>query len=124
MVITSLLNRARKEAAKSHYYQRIGACIYKGGSVLSTGHNKIRYKQRGVSFTRFPESLHAERDACSKVYKERLYGATICVVRINKKGSYRLARPCKDCMKLLTALGIRKIIYSTNTKPYYNVEVI
>lgn len=110
----SLLNRAKREAIKSQHTHRVGACLYKGGSIIAVGYNQVRLKRTGLSYTNYVESLHAERDACSKVAKEKLRGSTICVVRINNKGKFLFAKPCKDCLALLTMLGIRKVIYTTD----------
>lgn len=119
MSYQSLLNRAKKEAAKSKHMHKVGACLYKGGSLLSSGYNQVRLKSIGRTFTNYPESLHAERDACSKTKRIKLKGSTICVVRVNNQGKFLLAKPCSDCMDLLTSLGVRKIIYSTSVKPFY-----
>ena len=41
-----------------------------------------------------------------------LRGATAYVVRINKEGELRMARPCEDCWAAMAAAGIRKVVYS------------
>src|SRR6478609_3560050 len=45
---------------------------------------------------------------------KRLKGATAYIVRINRQGQLRMARPCDECMEELRSAGIRKIRYSTN----------
>jgi len=39
-------------------------------------------------------------------------GATIYVVRINKKGGLALARPCDNCMEELSRQQVKRVIYS------------
>lgn len=109
------LKIASKIAEKSVFDRaRIGAVIVKGGRVLSTGFNQIRYTR--LNQREWP-SLHAEEDAILKVLKqpnglERLAGGTIFVSRILKNGSTACAKPCKKCQKLIDAVGIKKVVYT------------
>lgn len=64
----------------------------------------------GVKFT-----LHAEEDAVRAL---RLFGFNpsnfeIVVVRVNRRGQLRLARPCQACFSMLSRRGVRQIWWST-----------
>lgn len=93
---------------------KVGAVIVKGGRVLSTGINSLRYtKDNGRSWP----SLHAEEQAILKLLKQpnggkHLVGSTIYVSRVKKDGSVGLAKPCQKCQELIDAVGIRKIVYT------------
>jgi hypothetical protein len=39
---------------------------------------------------------------------------TICVLRINRKGLILGSKPCENCSKLLSAVGLNNIYYSTD----------
>lgn len=110
---------ATKQAKESKFVRaRVGAVIVRGNRVLSTGCNRIGYSH----FLRnrpFPESIHAEQQAITGLLKERrgheLVGSTMYVSRVNNSGAARLSRPCSYCQRLIEAVGIRRVIYTTNT---------
>ncbi len=43
-----------------------------------------------------------------------LWGATAYVVRIDKAGAFKMARPCNKCMAQLIHHGIRDVVYTTD----------
>lgn len=43
-----------------------------------------------------------------------LFGATLYVVRINKQGERRMARPCTNCMSRLKTEGVKYVVFSTD----------
>lgn len=105
---------ANKQAKKSpHHQHRLGAVIVKGGRVLSTGYNSIRYTKELKE-----PSLHAEGAAILKLLKEgRLHdlaGAELFVSRFTKGGSIGMARPCSNCHSLLASVGIKHVHYTTD----------
>ena len=100
---------------KSDFKQhRLGAVIVKGKRILSTGFNKYGYD----SFSK-KSTVHAEANAVLKLLKQRrladLVGSEIYVTRYTPGGRVGLARPCDDCLRLIHAVGISKIHYTTNT---------
>lgn len=114
------LNRAKKEAQKSVHQQQIGCVLSKGSKIISTGYNQIRYKSKGQRFTNYQESLHAERDCISKVDKDELKSCTLYVWREGKHHPM-LAKPCDNCFGMIQFMGIKKIVYTTNEFPYFQV---
>lgn len=111
-----MLKRAETEAERSTYEPyRIGACVARGSCVLSVGHNQIRFRGKGQRFTNYPESYHAERVACSRLSKESLQGTTLYIFRKRKDGSSGYSKPCKHCMQLIQSVGIKRVVYSTET---------
>lgn len=109
-----VLHLANKAAAKSTFRFKVGAVITKGGRVLSTGTNKIRYSKHN---DRPWPSVHAEEEAIMKVLKlpdglAKLAGATIYVSRITADGNIGCAKPCPACQGLIDSVHIRKVIYT------------
>ena len=60
-----------------------------------------------------PESiyLHAELNA---IIRSRKQGHTIIVVRVDKQGNLRMAKPCPICQLAIKSAGIKEVIYSIN----------
>ncbi len=111
---------ARMESQKSEYYQKIGAVIVSGNRVLSKGYNQLRHCKIGKRFSPWDESIHAERDACRKVNKDKIKGSYIFIYRENQTtGNPALAKPCEDCMNLIKYLGFKRVYYTINKPPYY-----
>lgn len=108
--------RIAKKVAKNseHSQHRLGAVIVKGGNILATGYNQLRYTRELGSNT-----LHAEEAAILKLLNGRdlgkLPGSTIYVSRTTKGGHSGLARPCHRCAALIRAVGISTICYTTDT---------
>ena len=111
---------AVKEAEKSLHIQRVGAVVFNKKQFISSGHN---YPNRSIArshnprFRRWPTSIHAEIDAITKARCD-LKGSSIIIIRINKKGQLRLAKPCRHCMSYLNHIGIKNVYYSISKYPY------
>lgn len=110
---------AKIESEKSTYKHKLGAVIVSGNRILSKGHNQIRHCKVGKRFAPRENSVHAERNACVKVDKEKLKGAYIFVYREFSNGEPALAMPCEDCMNMIISMGIKRVYFSTNKFPYY-----
>jgi deoxycytidylate deaminase len=96
-----------KIAKKSPYPQwKHGAIIEKGGSFIAAGVNS----KSPIYWNTEVFSVHAEADACSKVYNNR--SATMYVARVNKQGQVRNSKPCPDCEKLLRKQRFSRVYYS------------
>lgn len=105
---------ASKQSSKATGVKhKLGAVIVKGGRVLSTGHNEIRFSK----YIRF-STVHAEESAILKLLSRRaqssLMGADLYVSRTTPGGRSGLARPCSRCMELIKAVGIRQVHYTTD----------
>jgi tRNA(Arg) A34 adenosine deaminase TadA len=58
---------------------------------------------------------HAEYRIASRID----YGATVYVARVRlMDGTFGMAKPCRDCMKILMARKVRKIYYTISQKEY------
>ena len=124
-----MLRLASKKARDSEFERaKMGAVIAKNGRVLSVGNNSVRYYRdpKGLKVSRvWDNSLHAEQAAILKLLNSRrqdeLVGATIFVSRVRKTGLPGLAKPCKICSELIEAVGIKKVVYTTNdgTEEYF-----
>ena len=115
--ILRMFKQAEREAERSIHQHPVGCIIAKGSNIIARGHNQVRYKGRGKRFTNYAESLHAERDATSKVSKEYIQGATAYVYRKGKRGTARLSKPCEHCRKLFELLGIKTVYYTDPENP-------
>ena len=116
------LRVAAKESLKSNYKYKVGAVLVKGGRIIARGHNEVRLKSTGCRrYSKWMESLHAERACVTKVDKDEVRGGIIYIFRHNGHGKSALAKPCPQCLWMLNDLGIKRIIYSINTTPFYEV---
>lgn len=114
-----ILKLAIQEAEKSNYKQKLGAVIFDKKIIISSGHNTHSSKRKKLhpQFQKWNGSIHAEVDAIIRARKE-LKGCSLLVVRLNNKSEIRLAKPCKECMKYILYVGIKKIYYSSNKFPF------
>jgi len=106
---------SQKLAKQSKFPQhKLGAVIVKGNRILSTGINSLR-SSRIIG----KPTLHAEAAAVLKLLKEGrqgdLVGADLYVSRYTRGGNVGLARPCVDCWNLLSAVGIKRVFYTTDS---------
>jgi cytidine deaminase len=102
---------AEKQAKKSTFLKhRVGAVIVKGGRVLSTGYNEIRYS--GVLDQ---TTVHAEESAILKLlkdgYQKHLVGSTLYVTRFTRAGALGCSLPCSRCSDLIKSVGISLVHY-------------
>ena len=118
MKLQGFLGRARKESKLSVLRIQVGAVCTKGGSAISFGYNQDKSHPMVSTF-----SLHAEAAAilARRYHIGSLEGATIWVYRETADGIPAWSRPCKECLKLIIASKIKKIVYSTGEPPYYNI---
>ena len=114
-----IVNLAIAESKNSDYYHKIGAVIWKHKNIISVGHN---YPLRGARnlhprFQYWYGSIHAETDAVLKARTD-LSSCNILVVRTNRRGEFRNAKPCKICMEFLQHVKIKNIYYSIDKYPF------
>ena len=114
-----IVEAAILSAEKSTYLQRVGCVIFKRTKVVSTGFNSVLKHRKKLNpvYQKWPGSVHAEVDAIINA-KTDLKGCNLLVIRINKQGEFRLAKPCKECQKYIDYVGIRKVYYSDNVYPH------
>ena len=114
MPITSgIIKLCLLESEKSNYRFKIGAVVFKGNRILSSGHNEIRSSNIPSKHNLYINSVHAEQAALLGTDWNKLKGCSILVMRCSKtKGNLSNAKPCPLCQKLLAHIGIRNIYYS------------
>lgn len=76
---------------------------------MSVGHNRYRNSPSQVDVEGI--SYHAEEVALRRARDPE--GATIYVARITRSGKLGMARPCKNCQRMLLDNGIRYFVYTT-----------
>jgi tRNA(Arg) A34 adenosine deaminase TadA len=118
--IEKYFNHATQVATKSDYGKiRHGAVLVKGGSVISASCNKDKFSSFASKFRcshTGPATVHAEIGCVHGVSRSKTSGSTLYVVRINRTGELRLSKPCPMCHEALKYCGIKKVVYSTNSK--------
>jgi tRNA(Arg) A34 adenosine deaminase TadA len=108
-----------RAASESKEDFRVGAVLYKGGSIIRHEPNSgsyLGYRRRFFNHDR--PTRHAELSVVHKVPRDILENCNILVVRVNKKGELTCAKPCPACYKVLVESGIKNIYYSD-----YNGEI-
>ena len=92
--------------------------------IIAIGKNKPEYpnnKVLNLAYTYDIEKwknypfFHAESDLITKLPKDiKPKQIEILSIRINRHAQFRLAKPCKNCQKLLDEFGIQKVAWSCN----------
>ena len=87
----------------------------RGGILLGMSTNRIGSRSRGAGFSAF--TIHAERNVLRMVGDtSMLRGATLVVVRVNKRGQLLNSEPCHECRchlhKAMRDYGLRRVYYS------------
>jgi hypothetical protein len=99
--------------------------------IAFAGNNPIRFSAKAFRMgERFNISTykeypfpHAESHLISKLldrYNSIDTNWKIVVLRINREGRILLSKPCKNCQKILDALELYNIFYSTNEDYFTN----
>lgn len=102
----------------THQRHHLGAVIVSGGRVLSVGFNQQKSHPAGRFVGRHAEVVAIQ--CCD----HDLHGAVLYTYRERRDGTLGLARPCPDCLRIIREKGIKKIVYSTNDYPYFEIERI
>lgn len=112
----SIVKLAIKSAKKSPYKYQLGAVVIKGDKVYSSGFNHLRYVGKNEEkFVKYSNSIHAEVHAV-KNCKTEIEGKDVVVVRLKYDDRhFGLSKPCPSCMNYLKSVGVRKVIYTTDT---------
>ena len=109
--------RVAARAAEQSGYKRFrhGATLIRGGSVLNISSNSGSYTSFGQRF-RDPSvgkaTHHAETACVLGLDKSITQGGTIYVARINKKGEWRMSKPCPMCHEVMKFVGVKKVVYT------------
>ena len=102
-----------EECDKSKYKFHIGAVIFKGKRILSSGHNGLRSSRIDNRYKNYINSLHAEQAALMQLDWTKLKDCSILIIKCSKvEKRLSNAFPCSMCQKFLEFVGIRDIYYS------------
>lgn len=108
--MTGPMRVAKLLAFKSRSKFRLGACLAKKGRVVSVGYNQMD-KTHPRQQSKYP-FLHAETHSLIGLRYEETVGCDLYVVRIDREGKLKNAKPCASCMNVIEAAGIRRIYYT------------
>ena len=108
---TKIATDSAKESTEKH---RIGCIIFDSKNYVS-GCNRT-FNNCKVENRHTPYSEHAEATCINHAIHSGIdiKNSTLVVVRVNRKGSLMLAKPCRSCTKLIESVGIKKIYYSND----------
>jgi hypothetical protein len=91
---------------------------YRIGAVGVRRDGTLVYSWNSAVETPTPEG-HAEAKLCRKLD----WGSTVYVARTRKEdGRLAMAKPCKDCERLMRRRGIRRVEYSINDNEFGVLE--
>lgn len=94
--------------------EKMGAALFQGARLLSTGHNLYAKTKPGNSHRMdngvvFNTSVHAEQMAIDKIkhYDYSNAKLTVYVVRLDMSGNFVLSKPCDICVSYMKEHGIK-----------------
>lgn len=109
----SIIKRAKFACLKSKCDHTLAAILYKGGAVIRSACNEsktIGYRKK--YFSHGEPSRHAEINAIHGIPRDVIEKCSLLVVRLDKKGNLKSAKPCIACANALYDSGIKKVFYS------------
>lgn len=120
------LKWAKDASMSSTFHQHhLGAALVYRGCLLAKGWNSYKTsplqrelnEERGFDVDKWPNTIHAEVHCLNKVKDLDIdfSKATLYISRYFKDGKPALAAPCEACRKMIKRLGIKNIVYTTNT---------
>lgn len=125
MLTAGIIKRALEECELSTYKVSIGAVIFKGKRILSSGHNELRSSPIHPKYKKYHNSLHAEQAAVMNLDWTKLKNASILVLKISKTLKILSnAKPCDMCYNLLKTIGIKEIFYSNQYGEIVRLDVV
>ena len=108
----NMLARAVAVARQSTCKQKHGAVIYRGGRVLSVGVNSTRNEHPTMEIDKTAYTYHAEVAAIYAIQSGDYKNATLYIARINRRGNPVFSGPCTDCMYMILASGIKRVVFT------------
>lgn len=104
----AFIDRAMWMATHSYCKKQHGALVTKGSRIMASGWNIPKTHPANPT----QRSVHAEASAIISM-KNSPKGCTLFSFRSK---AWRRSKPCPDCMNLIKAVGIKYIVYSTETE--------
>lgn len=105
----ALAARTAQRSINSKY--SLGAVLVSSGRVIAASPNRYRNDPAFIEMEKCSE--HAE-EAVVRLAGKSAVGSTVYVVRVNRRGEHRMARPCQRCAAMLYRAGVTKVVYSGN----------
>lgn len=119
-----VINRAYEECRLSTFRTHMGAVVFKGKKILSSGHNGIRHSSLDPRYILYSHALHAEQAALIGLDWKKLSRCSILVLRISKAQEILgNAKPCPMCLRLIQTVGIKNIYYSDENSQIVRMEL-
>jgi tRNA(Arg) A34 adenosine deaminase TadA len=109
----SIIKKAKNACLKSSCEYTLAAVLYKGGAVIRVACNEnktISYRKK--YFSHGEPSRHAEMNVIHGIPRDVISKCSLLVVRLDKKGNMKSAKPCIACAYALYDSGIKKVFYS------------
>lgn len=116
MVKEEYILEATNQALKSPLSKKHGAIVIKDNKILAKGFNRY-IEACSMKSSRKKLSVHAEKDALSKVSKSDLVGTMLIVVRISPEGDLIMSKPCLNCQKFIKRMRVSTVYYSFSILP-------
>ena len=109
-----IIDHAIKASYHSTCEHKLAAILYKGGAVLRVVCNcskTMGYRKR--YFFHGEPTRHAEMNAIHMIPRDVLAKCSLVVVRVDRNGELKSAKPCKACALSLRDAGVKKVHYSS-----------
>jgi cytidine deaminase len=119
--LPSFLRLAKNVSKHSQFHIKIGAVLVTSGHPTAIGFNKTKYNSRYSHLQE--QSLHAEMACLKTSGRDYIDKSSIYVYRETKDGP-AIAKPCQACQEKLRKFGVKRMIYSIGSWPYFEVEEI
>jgi deoxycytidylate deaminase len=121
--IKQLQKHASNISRYSQYKFKLGAVLFKGSKILSTGFNTNKTHPKVMKYFKYGR-VHAEFDCLLHADPDDIAGSSIYVLRMNKKGETVIAKPCPMCARMMKEFGVVEAFWSTSEEPYYESSTI
>ena len=112
-----------QKAEESDVFFRVGAVIFKGSRIISSGKNEFKNSGIPYKYRKTKLSIHAEQAAINNIDWKKIKGCSIFVIRVNRSGMIAMAYPCKYCIDSLEHVGIRWIYYTNKSGEVKRVKL-
>lgn len=114
-----MFDMARRLSKKSPSKFKLGCVISNKNHVISVGFNNMGKTHPKIDGAW--KTLHAEAHALMGLSTKETNNCTVYVYRETKDGVPAMSKPCPLCETALREAGIKKVYYSVNYSPYWEM---
>ena len=111
MATKTILRAGYSAAMQSDHLFKVGAVLFKGGSIFRTACNSTKIHADILKYNEYG-TRHAERNVLLNLPDDVLNGMSLLVVRVNREGLLTSAKPCKTCYMALIDTNLKNIFYT------------